>query len=274
MGKFTGMIIVSDMDGTLLDKDKKIPQINLDKIDYFMENGGIFTIATGRSSHSIKKYMDILKVNAPVICYNGGSIYDFENEKTVWSVEIDNKIAMEVVDEVVANFSDVGVELFTPNNIYIPQENELTKWHMELEGLTYEVCDYKTAPRPWYKFIFANEYSKLKLVEDFIREKGYVQKYPDIRFVYSETFFYEFLPKTCTKGNALKHLCEIMGVDMKNSFAIGDNHNDEEMLLESGMGFSVANGEPEMREIASKVLCHCNDGAVAELVDYIEGMVK
>ena len=80
MGKFDGILFLSDMDGTLL-HNAKLSEENRKAIEYFTENGGLFTVATGRAPEFIKKFN--LKINAPIISINGTIIYDLKNEHII-----------------------------------------------------------------------------------------------------------------------------------------------------------------------------------------------
>jgi len=77
MGKFDGILFLSDMDGTLLHQ-AVLSDENRKAVEYFTENGGMFTVATGRAPDFIKKFN--LKINAPVISINGTLIYDPKND--------------------------------------------------------------------------------------------------------------------------------------------------------------------------------------------------
>ena len=55
---FEGYLLVSDMDGTLLNSEKKISKENLNAIDYFVKEGGTFTVATGRMLQSVELFIE------------------------------------------------------------------------------------------------------------------------------------------------------------------------------------------------------------------------
>ena len=65
------------MDGTLINSKKEISKENLDAIKYFVNNGGKFTVATGRMVASVSGFLDKLKLDLPAILHNGGKIYDY-----------------------------------------------------------------------------------------------------------------------------------------------------------------------------------------------------
>ena len=84
MGHFDGYLLVSDMDGTLLNSKGKLSEENKRAIEYFVDNGGQFTLATGRMLPSVKRHIHKLKVTLPVIMYNGTKIYDFSNDEVIY----------------------------------------------------------------------------------------------------------------------------------------------------------------------------------------------
>ena len=71
----SGVLLVSDMDGTLVTGNFTIPQRNLEAIERFKQKGGTFTIATGRANTSVEKYNSILNLTTPAILYNGCLLY-------------------------------------------------------------------------------------------------------------------------------------------------------------------------------------------------------
>ena len=70
---FSDILLTVDFDRTMTGPDSKIPQRNLEAVDFFMKNGGTFTINTGRSVSSFKKHLGKVPVNAPVLMYNGSA---------------------------------------------------------------------------------------------------------------------------------------------------------------------------------------------------------
>ena len=84
MGKFSGVLIACDVDGTLVENGV-LSDENAKAINYFIDEGGLFTVATGRTPDHIKEhYMPELKVNVPMICVNGTVIADEETHEILW----------------------------------------------------------------------------------------------------------------------------------------------------------------------------------------------
>ena len=79
------VLLVSDIDGTLLTKDYHIPLRNIMAIRRFQQEGGLFTVATGRSIESGRDTLRQVRPNAPCIVLNGGMLCVFESKHTIWS---------------------------------------------------------------------------------------------------------------------------------------------------------------------------------------------
>ena len=76
MGKFDGVLLVSDYDATFA-MGQNVPPANLERLEYFQAQGGRFTIATGRSVLTFKQVQPLIPFNAPVLLANGSIICDF-----------------------------------------------------------------------------------------------------------------------------------------------------------------------------------------------------
>ena len=84
MGKFDGVLLVSDFDDTLYGADLRVPPANVEAIDYFTRGGGTFTIATGRAHPTFAPHARCVAINAPVILSNGSALYDFSADRMVY----------------------------------------------------------------------------------------------------------------------------------------------------------------------------------------------
>ena len=90
MGRFHGILLASDFDNTLLYTEEalrsggEIPAMsrrNVDAIQRWMAEGGLFAVATGRAMPAFRKYAAMVPTNAPAVVDNGGAIYDYRTEE-------------------------------------------------------------------------------------------------------------------------------------------------------------------------------------------------
>ena len=110
MGIFSDILLTVDYDRTLTAPDGSIPQRNLEAIRYFMENGGAFTVNTGRSVPMTKVFRDKVPVNAPLLLYNGSAAYDLSEKKLSFMHEIEMDMYT-TVRELLETFPRLTVEI-------------------------------------------------------------------------------------------------------------------------------------------------------------------
>lgn len=108
MGIFEGYLLVSDMDGTLLNDKRKISDDDKNAIKYFKENGGLFTIATGRMLESAGRFARELDLSLPIILYNGSKVYDYTSEKVIkeYFLEEERKV---VINKLLQENKEIGI---------------------------------------------------------------------------------------------------------------------------------------------------------------------
>lgn len=260
----SGFLLICDMDGTLLDKGCNISKENLQAIERFVDGGGLFTVATGRMEFAVRRYIEILPVNVPAILYNGAAIFDFKTWEVLWTQNLDDGTE-ESLNEICAEYPEIGVEVFNKGDIYLPQSNEEIIAHMKKEGFTPKAIPSKGIPKPWYKVLLAWEHERLLGVDEFLKSRNY-----GFRTVFSEPQFLELLHNNASKGNALKELLRITGMTDRYVIAMGDNMNDKEMLETAHVGVAVENANPALKVSADMCCCSHEDHAAAHIINLIE----
>ena len=110
MGIYSDILLTVDYDRTLTAPDSTIPERNLEAIRYFMENGGAFTVNTGRSLPMTRVFRDVVPVNAPLLLYNGSAAYDSGEGALSFCHEIQLDM-WETVQECIRLFPDLTVEV-------------------------------------------------------------------------------------------------------------------------------------------------------------------
>lgn len=266
MKDFSDIVIVSDMDGTLLDSSKKISPENLKAIEKFKNMGGHFTVATGRTIQTFAQYADILKIDMPVILYNGSMIYDYKENKILYQTHMPLK-TKEIVLEIMKNVENLGGEVLKSDSAYVFKNNEYEKLHTKICGVDVKFSDLENiSPENWLKVLFASAPENIQKLVDFIAEKGY----NEVSFVKSSDIFCEVLELSSTKGSALKIYRNFDGMKNMKFISIGDYNNDIEMIQEADFGAVPSNAQPEVKDSADIILeSSCDENAVAELIDLI-----
>lgn len=271
MGKFDGMLLCTDLDDTLLTDNKQVSEKNRKAIDYFKSEGGLFTFSTGRVPMGARLILEYVVPNAPIVCFNGGGIYDFSENKMLWSRKLDSD-AISAVEYVDRQLDFVGIEICTEEKIYFSKINAKVREHQVLEKLPDNDLDYHDIPEVWQKVLFMTEEHELNTVRRTISESPFADKYT---FVQSSPWYYELLPKNSTKGDGLIQLGELCGIDRSRIIAVGDNENDLEMVKMAGVGIAVENAIPIVKNSADYITADNNSDAIAKVIyDLENGIIK
>jgi Cof subfamily protein (haloacid dehalogenase superfamily) len=277
--KYKNILIVSDIDGTFTDSKSRLVQRNLDAVEYFKENGGLFAIATGRVPESMGKLAPIINtlVNSPCICCNGAFAYDFTKNERIGEIELDYEKTTELIKLVRKEFPTVGIRISSRVGYCIPHLNDYI--HRELDdhvdelsskGL-YHVNEIDFLPHDgWTRTAFCESSETL----NSLRERFEDEYSEYFAFSKASPEIYEFQDKSATKGTALDRLREFLiksGRADKSLkiYALGDFENDLDMLRHCDVPACPANAIPEVKKLAQIHLCHCDEGAVANLIELI-----
>ena len=261
------VIILSDMDGTLLTKQKTMNETDLKAIKKFISMGGKFTVSTGRTIQSFEQYQKVLDLKIPVIMYNGGLIYDYTEKKILYSYPLDD-IAKEISLEIFKAMPETGGEVLKLDDTYVFSNTEYQQYHTKVCNIVPKYMDLQDIEDGnWFKVLFSMSPENIVKMKKIISERGF-DRYFD--FVRSSDFFLEMLPIGITKGSALNEYRELRGYEDFDFVAIGDFDNDIEMIQQADFGVCPANSQESVKNTADMVLENTNNtGAVAELIEYI-----
>jgi len=119
MTKYEKIIMLSDLDGTLLDSNSKVSVENQQAIKAFIAQGGHFGIATGRSQLNAVAFLDHVEINTPCILYNGCALYDFEAKKFLALYKLPNKELEKYLRYCLKEFENVVIQAYCPDMNYI-----------------------------------------------------------------------------------------------------------------------------------------------------------
>lgn len=273
---FGKVIMMTDLDGTLLTDDKRILDKDMKAIERFRKCGGLFTAATGRGYAMARRVavnqLRLDSLDMPAVLFNGAGVYDFSRDKFLWRCEVGSfarGYIREILDRYSAehSISDIGLEILHEREVYVPFENETERMHLEMESVNPVYCSIDKVPDGgWMKFLFAGTPEVLDEVEKIAR----CGDFPDVQWVRSQPIFFEGLPKGVDKSRGFAELIKLVGAENKFSVAAGDYLNDKTMIENADLGAAVGNAHPDVRAAADIVVCDNNSGAISEIIDYIE----
>lgn len=267
MKRFEGILICSDLDGTLLRGDKSISKENLQAIEYFKAEGGIFTFITGRMPYFVSDIYNTVSPNAPFGCINGGGLYDHRKGEYVWTRTLPRE-ALELVEYADKALPGIGIQVNTFEKIYFATENSAMAYFRKVTGLPNITRHYYDVEEPLAKIVFGDEdEEKIEALDKLLHAHPNAEHFDFIR---SERILYEILPRGIHKGVALQKLTEHLGLSPDKTVAVGDYNNDIGMLRFAKCGVAVANATAATKAAADRVTVSNEEHAIAQIIADIE----
>ncbi|MBQ3134290.1 MAG: HAD-IIB family hydrolase [Oscillospiraceae bacterium] len=262
MGRFDGVLLVSDYDDTLCDDTGRIPEVNLAALDYFTRNGGRFTVATGRAHTTFAPYAHQLPINAPVVLSNGSALYDFAADTMLIQTLLDEGAPTDLA-ALCAALEGVGFEAYHGEDIYAYAPNWVTEMHMKKVGGRYTVLPIEQIPTPWTKAIVQSGHETLLRAREWL-ETNCPGRYEAI---FSNHYYLELTDRGSNKGGMAARVADGLGIGPEHIWCVGDNQNDIPMLALSRVPFAPADCAQEVKAWGARLLCPCREGTLAQVVD-------
>ena len=271
MGIFSDILLTVDYDRTLTAPDSTIPERNIEAIRYFMENGGAFTVNTGRSLPMAMAFADKVPVNAPLLLYNGSAAYDTEKKELCFMHEIRLDL-WKTVGELLELFPDLVVEVQALDKHYIFNPNPA--W----EAFSANNCAYGTAQwgqdlGPFLKFSLYGEIREITVDHLFHGSPEELRRLDEAQALIQKTYgdsvvafrsgarIIDIHAKGVSKARSALELKERLG--RKILVCVGDGENDVNMLYTADYGYCPADGVAADR---FETVCNCAEGAVADVI--------
>lgn len=244
-----------DLDGTLLDENREIPERALEKLERMKGRGVRVGVATGRMFASARPYVEALRSNAPLIIYNGARIVEPSTGRVLFETLLEASHARKGLEA--ARGLGVHVNLYVEHRLYMDSRDRFGQLFLEKENLKAAyVSDLETVLNTDpVKILFIGEPEVLQHCRDQVgsaTEDG-------VTLVFSEPDYLEMLPKGVSKGRALARACQLMKIDLADVAAFGDAPNDAEMLEMAGMGVAMENAAQPAKS-AARIITGPNHG--------------
>ncbi len=267
MGKFEGILICTDLDGTLLRNDKTVSRENLEAIEYFKSEGGYFTFVTGRMPCSATRILETVKPNAPIGCINGGGVFDHRTGQYLWKRPISRDV-LEMVEYVDHTCLGVGIQVNTFDTIYFAKDNSAMELFREQTNAPNLVCHYREVEGDLAKIVFGDRTpGAIPRLDAALKCHPMADRFD---LISSDPMLYEILPKGSNKGVVLPKLAEILSIDPAGIIAVGDYSNDVEMIRAAAMGIAVANATEDAKAVAKHITVSNQEHAIARIISDIE----
>lgn len=272
MGIFSDVLLTVDYDRTLTAPDSTIPERNLEAIRYFMENGGAFTVNTGRSIPMTKAFRDKVPVSAPLLLYNGSAAYDLKEKKLTFCHEIQMDM-WETVKTCLELFPDLTVEVQGVDAHYRFTENPAWDAFSEHQQCAHAFAQPGDDLGPFLKFSVYGQIRDVTVAHLYSGSPEECRRIDEAEQILKERFgkhcevfraatrILDIHAKGVSKARSARELQARLG--RKILVCAGDGENDLPMMYDADYAFAPADG---IIADKFKTVCNCADGAVADVI--------
>lgn len=261
-------VFFTDLDGTLLDDEKRISGKNRSLIKEALSMGHVICVSTGRAYPSALRQAKRLGLDQPncfLSCYNGGQIYSLEDGKLLYGTGIPFETVRRVLDKAAA--MDVFVQAYNETHVLAESDQPILHEYCRIQDLPYRVVPDVIELMdvfPPKLLALGDDHEKL---EAFRCRLGEILG-DQLSMSFSNPYYMEIMPQGVNKGSAIRFLCEYLHVPLENSVAAGDAENDMPMIETAGVGAVMCNGEEALKQKADFItsLDNNHDGA-SEIIE-------
>ena len=272
MGIYSDILLTVDYDRTLTARDSTIPERNLEAIRYFIENGGAFTINTGRSVPMTAVFREKVPVNAPLLLYNGSAAYDLDEQKLSFCHLI-NLDMVETMKKCHEMFPDLTVEVQGLDAHYIFEENPAWVAFSNHQPCANRIVNLGDDIGPFLKFTLYGEFRDVTVADMYNATPEEKTRMDEAEAMLNTLFgdkcevfraatrIIDVHAKGVSKNRSARELQQRLG--RKILVCVGDAHNDISMLDGADYAFAPSDG---IIADQYETVCECGEGAVAEVI--------
>lgn len=260
-------LIAMDLDGTLNNDQKVITEKTKAALMEAQKKGIRLALASARPSPGLFKERDILRLQdhqGILMSYNGGRIVDAATGKVLFETSMDLEETKQVLRKLeslpVTPILDDGVQFYVTDKTGFKVDYECKNNNMVCSEVG-NLADFLTfAP---IKILMSVQPEQLKAVQkqiaDFLPES--------LTVVQTAPFYLEVIPRVINKGQGIRDICGVLGIDAGEVISFGDAENDIPMLRAAGMGVAMGNAAEAVKAAADMVTLSNNEDGIAAALE-------
>jgi hypothetical protein len=256
-------LIAIDVDDTLLTDDLIVTDGTREAMEAAIAAGVTVTLATGRMFASAQKIARQIKLNVPIITYQGALVKTLLDGQVLYERNVPTDAALELRDYCAEH--GLHLQLYVDDELYGTEDNDKIKAYSRLSNIPYRIePDFgKLITKPLNKMLVIDEPDRLDAIAlelaPLLGDRVHITK--------SKAHYLEFMHKEGTKGHALEFMARHLGCTMDQTIAMGDAWNDREMILAAGLGVAMGNSIEALKEIADYVTFTNNEEGVRHVIE-------
>ncbi|MDQ8692996.1 Cof-type HAD-IIB family hydrolase [Streptococcus sp. IsoGale022] len=263
-------LIISDIDGTILDDQHQVDPALKDLIPLLSQRKIPFVLASARSPLGMEPIArDLGLGNNPLACYNGALVIkgDPQAYETIIEHPLDKEEIRTFLELVKAEFPSVSINLYSGKDWiadrldkWVQIEAAITGEQPMIQNVLVPVLD---AQMPVHKLLLIDEAPVIQKLHDYLQTLDF----PKTAFYLSKDNYMEVTAKHVSKEQALYEIAQHYQVPLEQVMTIGDNFNDLPMMRLAGLGVAMGNAPEAVKTKAKTVTKSNNEHGVAEAVE-------
>ncbi|WP_207694312.1 hypothetical protein DOK67_0002335 [Enterococcus sp. DIV0212c] len=268
--------IVLDIDGTLLNDEKKLTPQTRDALIDAQKKGIKVILASGRPTPGMLKYVDELQMdqyNGMIVSYNGAHVLDVSTQKELFS----QPLSIENSKNILEHLKQFDVKPMIAKDEYMYVNNVFDGMldlnftdglfniiEYESRGGNFQLCEKDDLAAfvdfPLHKILVAAQ-------PEYLQENWQKILAPfkeSVSGVFSAPMYFEFTDQGIDKANALEQTLKPLGIHPEHIISFGDGHNDLSLINYAGMGVAMGNAVDELKQVADHVTVSNNEDGIAQ----------
>ncbi|MBF2378665.1 HAD family phosphatase [Listeria welshimeri] len=273
----TTQAIILDIDGTLLNDDKKISPETKKALITAQQNGVKLILASGRPTtgmHLYAEQLEMKKYHGLLVSYNGAKVVDCQTKEELFNQTLtiaEGKAVLEHMKQFEVKVMIDKDDYMYVNNVYdcyiTYKGEEINIIQYESRGGNFKLCEKEDLAA----FL---DYRINKILTagdpDYMQKNYQAMMAPfknTLNCVFTADFYFEFTAKNIDKAKALDTVLTPMGIHAENIIAFGDGHNDITMVKYAGTGIAMENAVPELKAVANSITLSNNKDGIAHVLN-------
>lgn len=276
-------MIVSDLDGSLLNKHHQVDQKIIDVVKKVIDARIVFVVATGRPLYQDHNHLEFDGYPVYRISKNGAQVHD-PSFKTLYQ----ECYTFEELQSILTELSDIHFHMVGDKETWVFGDRETyvdNNFHFNIKTQAYyqeitpsereEILSRRTFVSDIKQALKEKVYKINCHIKDETKKKEldeFLENHPTLVNTPFKPGFYEIMPNRINKANAIEFLATHLNIKQDEIIVFGDGNNDLEMLKRF-KSYAPLSGTSDAKQMADEVIGHYHDYAVIEkILELITGL--
>lgn len=261
-------LVLSDIDGTLIDSHNELQPAVIAAIRDYTQAGGHFVLASARPALGMVQLAAKLDVALPLVTLNGALIVQSDPQNpaaftTLLQQPLASATPRRIYDLIKGNKLPISINVHAGTHWYVDAPDTWSTQEADIVGFAPETTDLSqllTNGTPVHKILCMGEPDVIDQLANLLKNTAEL----DVAASRSKTTYLELTAPGVAKSSALRHLAALWHIPLEQTMAIGDGENDLPMMQAAGLGVGMGNALAQVRATLTTFVADNDHAGVAE----------